>query len=189
VANTEAFAPQVTNAFDFSQCRTVVDIGGGNGALIAGILSANPHLRGVVFDLEQGLAGAREYLQRRGVGDRCTTVPGDFFKSVPPGSDCYLLRFILHDWDDSHAAQILATVRRAMAPGSRLLVIDYLLPAVADASQDSRLALSVDINMFVMFGGRERTEVEMRSMLGAAGFEVERIAPTSPTRTLVARAV
>jgi orsellinic acid C2-O-methyltransferase len=189
VANTEAFAPQVLNAFDFSQCRTVVDIGGGKGALIAGILSANPGLRGVLFDLEQGLAGAQEYLQRRGVGDRCTTVTGDFFKSVPPGGDCYLLRFILHDWDDAHAAQILASVRRAMIPGSRLLVIDHLLPARADDSQDSRTSLSVDILMFVMFGGRERTEEEMRSMLAAAGFEVESVAPTAPTRTVIAVAV
>jgi hypothetical protein len=190
VAQTEAFAPQLVNAFDFSQCRTVVDVGGGNGALIAGILSANPNLHGVVFDLEQGLGGADEYFHRRGVGDRCTTMAGDFFKSSPPpGADCYLLRLILHDWDDAHAVQILKSVRRAMTAGARLLVIDHLLPARADASQDSRRALDIDIHMFVMFGGRERTEGEMFKMLEAVGFEVERVAPTAPTRTIIAVAV
>jgi orsellinic acid C2-O-methyltransferase len=190
VSQTEAFAPQLVSAFDFSQCHTVVDVGGGKGALIAGVLAATPKLHGVVFDLEQGLVDADEYLQRRGVGDRCTTVAGDFFKSSPPpGAECYLLKFILHDWDDAHALQILKSVRGAMAPGSRLLVIDRLLPARAVASPDSRAALEVDMQMFVMFGGRERTEAEMREMLGDAGFVVERIAPTTPTRTVVARAV
>lgn len=188
-AQTEAFASQLVKTFDFSQCRTVVDIGGGKGALMSGILSANPNLRGVVFDLEQGLAEADAYLRRHGVAGRCTTVAGDFFKSVPPEGDCYLLRFILHDWDDPHALQILQSVRRAMAPGSRLLVIDHLLPARADASPDSRVALNMDIHMFVMFGSRERTEEDIRTMLTAAGFDVERVAPTTPTRTIIAVAV
>ena len=188
-AQAEAFASQLVNAFDFSQCRTVVDVGGGKGALMAGILSANPTLHGVVFDLDQGLAGADQYLQRRGVADRCTTVAGDFFKSVPPEGDCYLLRLILHDWDDAHALRILETVRRAMGPGSRLLVIDHLLPARADASPESRVALNMDMHMFVLFGSRERTEADLRQMLAAAGYEVERVAPTAPTRTVVARAV
>ena len=190
VAQTEAFAPQLVNAFDFSKCHTVVDVGGGNGALIAGVLSANPNVHGAVFDLEQGLGGADAYLHRRGLSDRCTTVAGDFFKSSPPrGADCYLLRLILHDWDDAHAVQILKSVRRAMTPGARLLVIDHLLPARADASQGSRRALDIDIHMFVMFGGRERTEDEMFKMLEAVGFKVERVAPTIPTRMVVAVAV
>ena len=190
VAQTEAFAPQLVTAVDFSQFRTVVDVGGGNGALLAGILSANPHLHGVIFDLAQGLAGAAQYLQRRGVADRSNTVAGDFFaSSPPPDADCYVMRFILHDWDDEHAAQILKSVRRAMAPGSHFLVIDYLLPARADTSPNSRAALELDMLMFVMFGGRERTEDEMRKMLEAADFKVERVVPTTPTRTVIAVAV
>lgn len=188
-AQTETFAPQLVGAFDFSQCRTVVDVGGGKGALIAEIVSAHPHLHGVVFDLEQGLVGADQYLQGRGVGDRCTTEAGDFFKSVPAGGDSYLLRLILHDWDDAHALQILQSVRRAMGTGSHLLVIDHLLPAQADASPDSRVALELDIHMFVLFGAHERTEEDMRTILEAAGFELERVAMTAPTRTIVARAV
>lgn len=189
VRQTEVFAPQLVNAFDFSKCRTVVDVGAGNGALMAGILSANPSVRGVVFDMDQGLTGAREYLDGRGVGDRAETVAGDFFESVPPGGDCYTLRLILHDWDDADAMRILKSVRRAMIPGSWLLVIDHLLPAHADTSPDSRVALNMDIHMFVLFGSRERTEDDMRKMLTAAGFEVERVAPTTPTRTVVAEAV
>jgi orsellinic acid C2-O-methyltransferase len=189
VAQTEAFVPQLLGAFDFSQCRSVVDVGGGNGALVAGVLSANPTLHAVLFDLDQGLAGADKYLQRRGVADRCTTVAGDFFDSVPPGADCYLLRLILHDWDDEHAARILQCVRRAMSPGSHLLVIDHLLPARADTSLDSRVALNIDMHMYVLFGAHERTEGELREMLEAAGFKVERVAMTAPTRTMVAQAV
>jgi len=188
-AQTETFAPQLLGAFDFSRCRTVVDVGGGTGALIAEIVSAHPHLRGVVFDLEQGLVGADHYLRRRGVGDRCTTEAGDFFKSVPAEGDCYLIRLILHDWDDAHALQILQSVRRAMATGSHLLVIDHLLPARADAAPDSRVALELDMHMFVLFGAHERTEEDMETILEAAGFELERVAMTVPTRTIVARAV
>ena len=185
-AQTAAFVPQLLDAFDFSQCRTVVDVGGGSGGLIAAILSAHPHLRGVVFDLDSGLAGADEYLRGRKVGDRCTIVAGDFFDSVPPGGDVYLLRLILHDWDDQQAARILATCRLAMPAGSRLLVIDHHLPARADASPGARVALIADIHMHVLFGAHERTEDELRKMLEVAGFRVERVALTAPTRTIVA---
>jgi len=189
VSQTTVFVPQLLEAFDFSRCRSVIDVGGGNGALIAAILSAHPDLRGVLFDLDTGLAGAGELVRRRGVADRCTTVAGDFFESVPAGADAYLLRFVLHDWDDEHAARILRTVRPAMTPGSQLIVIDHLLPARADTSPDSRASLIIDMHMYVLFGARERTEREMRKMLEAAGFEVERIAMTVPARTIVARAV
>jgi hypothetical protein len=189
VSQTQAFVPQLLDAFDFSRSRTVIDVGGGNGALIAAILSAHPDLRGVLFDLDSGLAGADEFLRRSGVAERCTTVTGSFFESVPAGADTYLLRFVLHDWDDEHAAQILRTVRRAMSAGSHLIVIDHLLPERADTSPESRAALLVDMHMYVLFGARERTEREMRAMLDAAGVRVERIELTSPSRTIVAQAV
>jgi SAM-dependent methyltransferase len=189
VSQTEAFVPQLLAAFDFSSCKTVIDVGGGNGGLIASILSAHPDLHAVLFDLDTGLAGAGEFLRRRGVADRCTTVAGDFFKSVPAGGDLYLLRLVLHDWDDENAARILNSVRHAMSPGSRLLVIDHLLPARADTSLDSRGPLIMDMHMYVLFGARERSERDMRRMLDAAGFRIERIALTTPTRTIVAQAV
>jgi SAM-dependent methyltransferase len=188
-ANTEAFVPQLLDAFDFSTTKTVVDVGGGNGGLIASILAAHPGLRGVLFDQETGLSGADEFLRRRAVDDRCTEVAGDFFESVPAGGDTYILRLILHDWDDADAARILKTCRRAMAPGTHLLVIDHLLPVRADTSPEARIPLTMDMHMHVLFGARERSEHDMRNLLDAAGFSVERIAPTSPTRTIVAQAV
>ena len=186
VNQTSVFVPEMLGAFDFASRAHVVDIGGGNGALIAGVLEANPSLRGTVFDLEAGLDGARELLARRGVADRCSLVPGSFFESVPGDGDTYLLRMILHDWEDERAAAILATIRRALRPESRLLVIDFLLPERATDSPQDRWALTTDLHMHVLFGSRERTEAEMRRLLGAAGFEVERVVPTSSTAVMVA---
>jgi SAM-dependent methyltransferase len=188
-ANTEAFVPQLLDAFDFSACKTVVDVGGGSGGLIASILAAHPGLRAVLFDQTSGLEGADEFLRQRGVTDRCTVVAGDFFESVPTGGDVYLLRLILHDWEDADAARILQSARRAMAAGAHLLVIDHLLPARADTSPNARIPLVMDMHMHVLFGARERSEGDMRKMLDDAGFKVERIAPTSPARTIVAQAV
>ena len=186
VAQTEAFVPQLLDAFDFSECHTVVDVGVGNGGLIAPILSAHPELRGVLFDLEAGLAGAPEHLRLRGVADRCKLVTGDFFESVPSGGDACMLRLVLHDWTDQDAARILVRCREAMTEGAHLIVIDHLLPERADSSPEARGALMADLHMYVLFGAKERTEAEMRKMLEVARFEVERIALTSPTRTIVA---
>lgn len=189
VAQTEAFAPQLLEAFDFAACRQIVDVGGGNGALIASILAAHGNLRGVLFDLEPGLDGANEYLLQRGVRDRCELVAGNFFDSVPEGGDAYLLKYVLHDWDDDRAASILASCRRGMPPGAHLLVIDQLLPGRATDTSKDRISMTLDMHMYVLFGARERTEDELRGMLGRAGFEVEQVAPTWPPSTIVARAV
>lgn len=189
VARTEAFASQLLTAFDFSACGHVVDIGGGNGALIARVLEAHAALRGTIFDLGPGLEGADAYLRKRGVLDRCQLVSGDFFESVPEGGDAYLLRHILHDWDDDRAAAILATCRRGMRPGTALLVIDQLLPHRAMDTSEDRHAFTLDLQMHVLFGARERTEEELRQMIEGAGFRVERIEPTRPTSTIVARAI
>lgn len=189
VAQTESFAPQLLAAFDFSACRQVIDVGGGNGALIASVLAAHPSLRGVLFDLEPGLDGADEYLRKRGVRDRCELVAGNFFDSVPEVGDAYLLKYVLHDWDDDRAAAILASCRRSMRPDAQLLVIDQLLPRRATDTSKDRFSLTLDMHMYALFGARERTEAELRGMLGRAGFEVERVAPTWPPSTMVARAV
>ena len=189
VEQSEAFGPQLLKAFDFSSSVRVVDVGGGNGALIGQVLLAHPALRATLFDLEAGLAGADAYLRGRGVRDRCELAVGSFFESIPEGADTYLLKYILHDWDDGRAADILAVCRRAVRPGARLIVIDHVLPARAvNALRESR-ALTVDMQMHVLFGSRERTEAELRSMLTEAGFEVEQVVPTAPPSTVVARAV
>jgi SAM-dependent methyltransferase len=189
VARTEAFASQLLTAFDFSGCGHVVDIGGGNGALIAQVLATHAALRGTIFDLEPGLDGADAYLRKRGVRDRCQLVAGDFFESVPEGGDAYLLRHILHDWDDDRAAAILATCRRGMRPGAALLVIDHFLPHRAADTLEDRYSFTLDLQMHVFFGARERTEDDLRQMIDSAGFRVERVEPTRPTSTIVARTI
>lgn len=186
---TAAFVPQLLGAFDFSGCRLVVDVGGGNGGLLGGVLGAHPSVKGIVFDLEAGLQGADHQLSRLGVRDRCDLVGGNFFESIPNGGDAYLLRQILHDWDDDRASQILTVCRRAMSPGARLLVIDCLLPARATDSPADRYALILDMHMHVLFGARERTEDELRAMAESCGFKVERVIPASPQSIIVATAV
>lgn len=185
-SQTAIFVPQLLEAFDFTQCARVVDVGGGNGALIAGVLSAHPSLKGTLFDLEAGLDGADAYLRERGVRDRCDLSPGSFFDSIPRGGDAYMLKLILHDWEDHQAAEILSTCRRAMEPGSRLLVIDHILPRRA---LDNPRALVMDMHMYALFGARERTEDQLRQMLAGAGFQVERVVSTSPPSTIVAQAI
>ena len=189
VEQTEVFAPQLLKAFDFSASARVVDVGGGTGALIAQVLVAHPALRATLFDLEAGLEGADAYLRGLGVHDRCQLAVGSFFETVPEGADTYLLKYILHDWDDGRAAEILAVCRRAMRPGARLIVIDHVLPARAVDAPRERRGLTVDMQMHVLFGSRERTEAELRAMLVEAGFAVERVVPTTPPSTIVARAL
>lgn len=184
----EIFAPELLSLFDFSGARQIVDVGGGIGALLARILQAHPQAQGTLFDLPAGLTDAPAYLRARGVESRCTLVPGSFFDSVPTGADVYILRDILHDWADDRAAQILRVCRSAMAPAARLLVIDAVLPPRATDDPDARPKFLYDMNMFVLFGARERTEDELRRLLEAASFTVESLLPTEPTATLVATA-
>ena len=188
-AQTTAFIPQLLEAFDFSACKRIVDVGGGNGALAAGILRANPTTRATVFDLAAGLEGADGFLVGQGVRDRCDLIAGSFFYAIPVGGDAYLMRLVLHDWDDAGVAAILATCRGAMQPGARLLVMDHLLPVRVRDQLADRQSLALDLHIYVLFGAREHTETELRGMLTAAGFVVESVAPTSPTAIIVARSV
>ncbi|HSS94135.1 MAG TPA: methyltransferase [Candidatus Dormibacteraeota bacterium] len=187
-AGTGAFVPELLGAFDFAGCGHVVDVGSGKGALVAGILSAHRSMRATLFDRAEGFEDADAFLRERGVRDRCDIVTGSFFDSVPPSGDTYILRLILHDWPDEQAREILSNCRSAMQTGARLLVIDHILPERAVDAPRERRALMTDMHMHVLFGARERTEGELRQMLSGAGFEVERVVPTSPTSTVIARA-
>ncbi len=178
--------PQLLEAFDFSGSRRVVDVGGGKGALVAGLLSAHPSLRATIFDLESGLHGADALLRARGVRERCDLVVGSFFDAIPSGADVYLLQRILHDWDDKRAAEILTTCRRAMQQGARLLVVESALPEGPVGAPRDRRTLVLDLHMHVMFGSRERTEVELRRLLEATGYAVDQVVPTSPWTTFIA---
>jgi O-methyltransferase domain len=169
-------------AYDFSRFRTVVDVGGGRGGLLAAILSANPHLQGVLFDVPTVMAGADERLSGTEIIERCKVVGGDFFDSVPEGGDAYLLSGIIHDWDDDHAVKILSTCRAAMADTACLLLAESVLPEGAAPSMGK---LS-DLEMLVMTtGGRQRTEAEFRALLDRAGLRLARIVSSSGMVSIV----
>jgi hypothetical protein len=168
-------AVSIITAYDFSRLRTIVDVGGGRGALLAAILSANPHLQGVLFDRPAVVAGADEELSGAEVIDRCKVVSGDFFDSVPEGGDAYLLSGVIHDWDDDHAVEILSTCRAAMADTACLLLAEIVLPEGAAPS----MGKLVDVEMLVITGGRQRAEAEFRALLDRAGLRLTRIVPSS----------
>ncbi len=160
----------VAAAYDFAPFRTIVDVGGGRGALTLGLLAAYPHLRGIVYDQPAVAAAAQEAIAAAGLSGRCTVVGGDFFAAVPAGGDAYLLKFILHDWDDDRCVAILRACRLVVPVEGRLLVIELLIPPGDGPS----FAKSQDVNMLVNLGGRERTEAEYRALFHAAGFDLRR---------------
>ena len=166
-------------AYDFSRSRTVVDIGGGHGALLTAILTAHPQLRGVLFDQPYVVEGAKPRLTAAGLTQRCELVGGNFFDAVPAGGDLYLLGHILIDWDEARATTILQNIRQAIAPEGKVLILEEVIPQGPGPSWEKLL----DLNILVVLGGRGRTESEFRALLGQAGFELSQIIPTgSPIR-------
>jgi hypothetical protein len=162
------------DAYDFSEVTTLVDVGGGTGALLAAVLARHPSVRGTLFDLPHVVERAGEHLRAAGVADRCALVGGDFFASVPADGDAYLLRHVLHDWDDDKALRILASCRRAMDDSARLLLVE----SVIEAGNEPSLGKSLDLVMLALTGGTERTEPEYRELLEASGFRLARVVPT-----------
>jgi SAM-dependent methyltransferase len=160
--------PAVLAECDFGDARHVVDIGGGTGSVLATVLGRAPLARGVLLDLPPVVADAPANLARYGVADRCEVVGGSFFGDIPAGGDTYLLSRVLHDWDDDRALRLLTAIHAAMAPDGRLVVIDHLLPATGGFHP----GLFADLHMLVVLGGRDRTEAELRALLGRAGFAV-----------------
>jgi SAM-dependent methyltransferase len=183
------FAPQsaaaMAAAYDFSRFERVIDVGGGNGAILIGLLGAHPKLRGTVFDRPQVEEGARRKIAEAGLTGRCEFVPGDFFESVPAGADAYVIKHVIHDWDDAQATVILRNIRRAMKPGARLLLAEGVYPPRIDTELPSRGAAANDVNMLVVTGGRQRSEEEFRALYEAAGFGLEKIIPTPGPLCLV----
>jgi len=178
-AGTERIQGAVVSAWDFQGMRSFVDVGGGRGTMTAALLKANPHLRATIFDLPAGLAESEAYLKGQGVNDRCQLVSGNFFESVPSGHDAYMLKQIVHDWSDEKAIEILATCRKAMGDGSRLILVERALPVRAEESADARAVFMADIQMLVMFGSRERTEAEYGALMQKASLRLTRVIPTS----------
>jgi hypothetical protein len=171
---TRQVAKDLVTAYDFASFSKIVDVGGGNGTLIATILDSAPKLRGILFDSSSGSAEASEQLRTRGVLERCEVIAGDFFHSVPKGGDAYILKNIIHDWDDERSATILKNCRNAISAGGKLLLVERVMPARIDASAGHQRWTMLDMHMLVMLGGRERTEEEFRSLLATVNFELKR---------------
>lgn len=180
----------VAETLDLAGAGLVVDVGGGDGGLLAALLPGAPGVRGLLYDRPHVVAGAAAVLAAAGVADRCRVEAGDFFERVPAAGDLYLLSQILHDWDDARAAALLGRCRAAMRPGARLAVIERVLPELgheAEAADPSDFL--ADMQMMAILTGRERTGSEFAALLAAASFRLEAILPTrSPFRIILAEA-
>jgi hypothetical protein len=168
----------VADACDLTTVRTLVDVGGGTGRLLGGLLGREPTMRGVLADRHDVVAEAEAVLAAAGVQDRCEPVTSDFFESVPAGGDAYVLSNILHDWGDDECARILGVLHVAMAPGARLWIVERVLDAPRSAAEQAELHL-LDLLMLVNFGGRERTGAEYDALLTANGFDRASVHTTS----------
>jgi len=167
-------AAAVAEAYDFTGIHTTADIAGGHGWLLATILQRYPTMRGILFDLPHVTSGAGSALSSHALNGRCEVISGDMFHCVPGGADAYLLKNVLHDWDDVQAAKILSSVRRAMPPGSRILVIQEALPLGGAPSAGKLL----DMQM-LLIGGKERTHGEYEQLFAQAGLRLTRLIPTA----------
>jgi hypothetical protein len=179
---TAATAGAVVAAYDFAPFKQVVDVGGGNGALIAGILKKFPSLTGITFDLPASAERAKATLAAQGLAARCEAMGGDFFEGVPAGGDAYALKMIVHDWDDERSIAILKNVRKAIRPDGRVLLMESVIDPKSGAGGPAKL---LDINMLVMTGGRERTAEEFAALYRASGFELGRIVPANPMLSVI----
>jgi O-methyltransferase len=176
--------PAVLKAYDFSGIGTLVDVAGGHGQVLTSILKAYPSMKGVLGDLEHVIAGADARIRALGLSDRCRTEVIDFFRAVPRGGDAYIMKHIIHDWDDEKSIAILRNIRAAMNSGGRVILLDSVLPP---ANQPD-FGKIIDIEMLLMPGGRERTEEEFRSLFDRAGFRLTKIVRTeSPLCVIEAR--
>jgi len=178
---------RVLSAYDFSRFGTIVDVGGGNGALLAALLRQHPQTRGILADLPHVVTQAAAILQHAGVTDRCRVVSGDFFEAVPPEGDVYVLKHVVVDWDDERARRILQRCHAAMDPKAILLIIDRVLSPQPLAEE--ALGYILDLTMLVVTpGGHVRTQAEFQQLLASAGFELARVIRTGgPTDIVEAR--
>ncbi len=167
-------AAEVLPSYDFTPFARIVDVGGSEGVMLAGALRAAPNAKGVLFDrpevIERGLGAVNAH----GLGSRLEAVSGDFLRSVPDGADCYILKSIVHDWDDAHCTQILKNVAKAAKPGAKVLVVEMVVPERVTPSPVHLM----DLNMMVMLDGKERSENEFKTLFASAGLKYERMIPS-----------
>lgn len=179
---TAAAGAEAARVIDTTGVRLAVDVGGASGDLLHDLMRVNPQLTGVVFDLEQVTPAALAAAERQGFGDRLRVVAGDFFEAIPDGGDLYLLRYVLHDWDDEKCIQILRNCRAAMRPRGRILVLEMILTAIGG---EPAAVPSQDLNMLVMLGGRERTVEQFDELFRAAGLRRIKVAETGSPMAVI----
>jgi hypothetical protein len=177
---TEQIAEAVLGVLDFGQYKTVADVGGGEGAFLAKILAVYPRMRGILFDQPHVVTKAR-HLACATLADRSEVIGGDFFVAVPASADAYLLKWILHDWDDERAIAILRSCRRAMSSTSRLIVVEYMVAPPNEGPEGKFM----DLNMLVITGGAERTREEFDRLFEAAGFKLVNPIPAEMHATVL----
>jgi SAM-dependent methyltransferase len=163
------------DAYDFAAIGVLADIGGGNGSLLTAALKRHSAMRGILYDLPGVIERARTGITAAGLADRCQLIAGNFFESVPPGADAYLMRHIIHDWDDDQSLRILQNIYQAMGPRGKLLLVEGVVPPGNEPSFTKLL----DLNMLAIPGGKERTEPEYRKLFETAGFRLTQIVPTN----------
>lgn len=174
-------APAVVDAYNFSGIKRLADIAGGHGYLLSQVLKANPTMKGILFDVEPVVAGADALLEREGVRDRVEKVAGDFFASVPAGADAYIMKHIIHDWDDQRARKILRNIRQVMPPNATVLIIEVVVPE----GNEPHFSKLMDLEMLASPGGAERTAGEYRELLAASGLRMTRIIQTKSPFSIV----
>ena len=171
----------VLRAYDFSKIKLIVDVAGGQGSLMAAILKANPSLRGIVLDMPHVTETTKRLIEAEGLSGRCEVLGGDFFESVPAGGDTYIMKWIIHDWNDERSIAILKNCRRAVVPGGKLLLVEAVLPP----ANQRAFSKFMDLNMLVMTGGRERKESEYKALFEAAGFRLTGVISTESEFNLI----
>ncbi|MDP4264106.1 MAG: methyltransferase [Bacteroidota bacterium] len=179
---TGAVILNVLPAYDFTPFKTIVDIGGGNGALMMAVLNVAPQANGIVFDEEYVVNETKDSIAAKGLTNRCQAVAGTFFDFVPKDADCYLMKMVLHDWDDEHSLKILSNCNSAMKSGSKLLILESVIPG----ENMPHPGKFMDINMLAMTGGKERTEKEFAALIEQSGLRFSKVIPThSPMFSIV----
>ncbi len=173
--------PTVAAAYDFSAVASIVDVGGATGNMLAHILARHPQPRGILFDRPHVVTEAPALLRARGVESRVSIVHGNFFESVPTGGDVYILSHIIHDWSEEQCLTILGNCRKAMKPGAKLLIVEFVLPE----GNTPHFGKLVDMVMLAIPGGEERTAREYKTLLAAASLKMTRVIPTASDVSIV----
>jgi ubiquinone/menaquinone biosynthesis C-methylase UbiE len=184
-APAEDYAP-IAAAWDFSRAKVVADLGGGGGSLILAVLGLNPHLRGMLVDLESSVDAAKARFAEEDASSRCELIAADLTQSVPVGADVYMIKHVLHGRRDAEAITILRNCRAVVPQGGSLLIIEFILPPlVSQADPQLESHLMSDLNMLAVTGGKERSEREWRALLEAAGFILTGVYPVGGDTRMV----